>query len=120
MVCFRSIIRFYLMVESLLIFCLEFKQNKRCTENEMFVIGLNPRTEYSVRVFAIRSCDEGDIPGVYSPSKIFTTPSSHDADLGDTQKNLSMEVWFKKLCLHETPVPILWFIFRCLINRRSH
>jgi len=65
---------------------------KRCNESELFVSGLNARTEYSVRVFAIRSCDEGDIPGAYSPSKIFSTPFSQDVALADLQKNSPIEM----------------------------
>jgi len=67
---------------------------KRCSESEMFINGLDARTEYSVRVFAIRSCDEGDIPGAYSPSKLFTTPFSQSVTVVDSQKNPSFEVSF--------------------------
>jgi len=65
---------------------------KRCSESEMFINGLDARTEYSVRVFAIRSCDEGDIPGAYSPSKLFTTPFSQSVTVVDSQKNPSFEM----------------------------
>lgn len=75
-------------------------QMRRCSESEMAVDGLDSRTEYSVRVCPIRLCQDGEIPGAYSPSKTFLTPSSqaqHQSTI-DSQQNSSSQVKKKKYC----------------------
>jgi len=69
-------------------------QMRRCSESEIVVDGLDSRTEYSVRVCPIRLCQDGEIPGAYSPSKTFLTPSNqaqHQSTI-DSQQNASSQV----------------------------
>lgn len=67
---------------------------RRCWESEIAVDGLESRTEYSVRVCPIRLCQDGEIPGTYSPLKTFLTPSNQAQNLStiDSQQNASSQV----------------------------
>ena len=70
-------------------------QVRRCSESEMAVDCLDSRTEYSVRVCPIRLCQDGEIPGAYSPSKTFLTPSSqlqHQSTINSQQNASSSQV----------------------------
>uniref|UniRef100_A0A0P5L944 Fibronectin type III domain-containing protein 3B n=1 Tax=Daphnia magna TaxID=35525 RepID=A0A0P5L944_9CRUS len=67
---------------------------RRCSESEMAVDGLESRTEYAVRVCPIRLCQDGEIPGAYSPLKTFCTPSSQAEQQTtiDSQQNSSSQM----------------------------
>ena len=65
---------------------------ERCHESELLVSGLDPRTEYSVRVCPVRLCEDGEIAGTYSPSKVFSTPFSQDFTPAVVSKSTSLQV----------------------------
>lgn len=67
-------------------------QMRRCPESEMAIEGLDSRTEYSVRVCPIRLCQDGEIPGAYSPSKTFWTLSNQAQSTIDSPQNSSSQV----------------------------
>lgn len=71
---------------------------RRCWESEIAVDGLESKTEYSVRVCPIRLCQDGEIPGTYSPLKTFLTPSNQAQNLStiDSQQNASSQVKKKR------------------------
>lgn len=65
---------------------------RRCTENETTVSGLEPKTEYSVRICPIRLCSDGDMPGTYSLPKSFSTASNLSLSVVESSKKSSNQV----------------------------
>ena len=65
---------------------------RRCLESETIFDGLEPRSEYSVRVCPIRLFQDGEIPGAYSPSKTFWTPSNEPQLTIESKKSSSSQV----------------------------
>lgn len=65
---------------------------ERCHANELFVSGLEPRTEYSVRACPVRLCNDGEIAGSYSPTRLFSTPLGQDLTPMAMNKHASPQV----------------------------
>jgi len=111
-----------LQVQNIFAKDMEYKQIYKGSETKFRLEGLTPKTEYCVRVCAIRQCSDssGDLIGAYSPGTLFTTqgpklPSSstsHRASRSECQRpteprQLSDEQWAVILLLGFTVIAVV-------------
>lgn len=87
-------------------------------ESQFFLTNLNPKTDYMLRVCAIRHCSDGsgDVIGAFSPSHTFMTRGHEPISSSDTRVSETKFVEPKQLTDQQCAVIILCaFVFLAIL-----
>lgn len=96
----------------------DFRQVYCGPESQFFLTNLNPKTDYMLRVCAIRHCSDGsgDVIGAFSPSHTFMTQGHEPISSSDTRVSETKFVEPKQLTDQQCAVIILCaFVFLAIL-----